>query len=144
MAKRASVSRASLPKPPVGAAYRVHVDLEAPPMSDEPRGPEAPWIRSYFQKFSVRPSMFFEDRRARSVYLWTLGYRWSREDLGYPEYGHGEESLLADFCAWLARRTGLVGVDWIHHIENIDASPDNAATLFKLFDEFLQAADLRG
>ncbi|MCB9593940.1 MAG: hypothetical protein H6719_14500 [Sandaracinaceae bacterium] len=107
------------------------------PMTDEHSGPESPWIRSYFQRFAVRPGMSFEDRRARSVYLWTLGYRWAREDLGYPEYGHGEESLLADFCAWLAKRTGLVGVDWIHHIEHIDSSPDNAVTLFRLFDEFL-------
>lgn len=45
-----------------------------------PEGSES--IRFYFERFAVRPGMFFEDRRARSAYLWTTGYRWAREDLG--------------------------------------------------------------
>ncbi|HBQ11415.1 MAG: hypothetical protein RLP09_43205 [Sandaracinaceae bacterium] len=105
-------------------------------MTSDAARPEAPWIRAYFRKFAVRPGMYFEDNRARSVYLWALGYGWAREDLGLRRYGRGEEDLFEEFAGWLGQRTRLVDVEWIHHVEHLDPSKDNARTLFRLFQEF--------
>ena len=99
---------------------------------------DACWLLPWIMRTAKRPAMYFGDTNVRSVYNFITGYTWAREDLGAPAFGREEEDVLPAFTRWLRDKTGLQNVEWVHHIEEIDASSRNAITFYELMVEFLR------
>jgi hypothetical protein len=88
---------------------------------------------------SVRPGMYLGAEDVRTLDTFVAGYTQARSDLGLPEYGIGEERLLAEFHRWLERELGRrSNLGWHSLIEHADASEKNVHTFIKLFDRFLK------
>jgi hypothetical protein len=116
------------------------------------------WLLDLLSLIRVRPGAFLgsEEVRTLSAFLW--GYRAARIDLGAPEFGGDENSLLQNFTTWLkVRYADDRDVSWETLIEDAflrtpttiefrrRTSPtDGSAKLFfKLFEEFLADVQLR-
>lgn len=103
--------------------------------------PNDPWLVPFLHKMSRRPGAYLGDETVRTLEAYLLGYSYARADLGFSEFGKGEESLLRDFHPWLERKLKLHStLGWRSLIEMADPSPKNVHTFLNLFDEYLQAA----
>jgi len=88
---------------------------------------------------SVRPGAYLGSEDVRSLDLFLTAYSLARSDLGLPEYGPGEETLLVDFSAWLEKRLKKTDTrGWWGLIERADGSKTNVYTFIDFFDEFLK------
>lgn len=105
-----------------------------------PYSPSDPWLIPFLKRVSARPGMFLASENVAALSLYLQAYGQARVDLGLPEFGRGEETLLADFTAWLMARSASRhdhGWQELIHFANPDAR--NVQTFFSLFEEFLLA-----
>jgi hypothetical protein len=99
-----------------------------------------PWLLAFLQKMSKRPGAYLGAEDVRSLDLYLMAYAHARNDLGLPDYGPGEESLMADFHRWLETRLQTTDTrGWWGLVEREDPSKANVHTFIALFDEFLKA-----
>jgi hypothetical protein len=83
--------------------------------------------------------MFLGDENVKTLATFIQGYCQARNDLGVPEFGATESSLLDEFEKWLAARLGDTrDVAWPTLVATEDAGERNARTFFLRFEEFLQ------
>jgi hypothetical protein len=99
-----------------------------------------PWLLPFLRKISRRPGAYLGDETVRTLATYLLAYSFARTDLGFPEFGVGEETLLRDFHQWLEGRLKVHStLGWRSIIEKVDSSERSVHTFIKLFDEFLES-----
>jgi hypothetical protein len=104
-----------------------------------PFSPNDPWLLAFLKRVSARPGMFLGDENVKTLSTFIQGYRQARIDLGVPELGTAESSLLDEFEKWLADKLGDTrDVAWPTLIATEDPSERNTQTFFSRFEEFLQ------
>ena len=95
----------------------------------------------FLRKMSLRPVMYLYTETIFALEVYVSGYRRARVDLGFPPYGRGEETLLADFSKWLEEKMKLHDTrGWLGLIDRADPSPKSIHTFIRLFDEFLKTS----
>lgn len=103
--------------------------------------PDRPWLVGFLRTMSVRPGAYIGSENIAALELFITAYTLARTDLGVPEFGSGEETLLVDFQLWLQERLRLHDTrGWPGLIEKADPSPRNVHTFLRLFDQFLREA----
>ena len=101
--------------------------------------PRDAWLIPLLKRMSKRPGMFLGNERVGTLATYLQGYGQARVDLGVPEFGEGEETLLVDFEKWLAAEMGDTrDVAWPTLIATADPGDHNVRTFFHRLEEFLQ------
>jgi len=98
-----------------------------------------PWILPFLMKIKKRPGMYLGAETVEALAIYINGYATARRDLGLPDFGPAEETLLVDFGDWLQRRHGHNTRGCWGVIEKIDTSNKSVRTFLDLFDEFLRS-----
>ena len=100
--------------------------------------PKEPWLISSFRKIKTRPGAYLGTENVWALELFIAAYSQARTDLGFPQFGTGEENFLRDFGEWLEAKYELHDTrGWPSLVEKIDPSTKNVQSFFALFDEFL-------
>ncbi|WP_433927078.1 hypothetical protein AB3662_29085 [Sorangium cellulosum] len=101
--------------------------------------PNDPWLLAFLRRVSVRPGMFLGDENVRTLAVFIQEYCQARVDLGMPEFGATESSLLAEFEKWLATKLDDTrDVAWPTLIAADDPGERNVRAFFSRFEEFLR------
>ena len=104
-----------------------------------PFSPNDPWLLAFLKRVSVRPGMFLSDENVKTLATFIQGYGQARLDLGVPEFGTAESSLIDEFEKWLAAKLGDTrDVTLPTLIATEDPSARNVRTFFSRFEEFLR------
>ena len=103
-----------------------------------------PWLLPFLRMMSVRPGAYLGGSETVSTLeLYLTAYSFARTDLGFPEFGMGEDALLKDFQDWLSKRLDLTStLGWAGLIARIDPSPRNVHSFIRYFDEFLRSTGI--
>lgn len=108
-----------------------------------PYSPDEPWLMALLGRMSKRPGMFLGNERVATLATYLQGYVQARMDLGMPEFGSGEVTLLSEFEAWLAAEMNDTRhVAWPTLIATADPGDHSARTFFTRMEEFLQQRGL--
>lgn len=86
--------------------------------------------------------MYLGHEDVRHLKQYIRGYRQARADLDIPEFGDGEETILAEFQEWIKARLDVADSNWhgwCECIEILDSSPKNIHTFFNELEAFLQS-----
>ncbi|WP_437685674.1 hypothetical protein [Sorangium sp. So ce176] len=94
--------------------------------------------RRSYDPFGQRRNLL-GDENVRTLAVFIQGYCQAGVDLGMPEFGATESSLLAEFEKWLATKLDDTrDVAWPTLIATDDPGERNVRTFFARFEEFLQ------
>ncbi|WP_438006166.1 hypothetical protein WME89_47375 [Sorangium sp. So ce321] len=103
-----------------------------------PFSPNDPWLLAFLRRVSVRPGMFLGDENVKTLATFIQGYCQARIDLGIPEFGAAESSLLDEFEKWLSNKLNDTrDVAWPTLISTEDPGERNVRRFFSRFEEFL-------
>ncbi|WP_437997796.1 hypothetical protein WMF26_45295 [Sorangium sp. So ce185] len=104
-----------------------------------PFSPNDPWLLAFLKRVSVRPGMFLGDENVKTLAMFIQGYCQVRVDLGMPEFGAGESSLLDEFQKWLSTKLNDTrDVAWPTLIATEDPGERNVRRFFSRFEAFLR------
>jgi hypothetical protein len=98
-----------------------------------------PWLLSLLAVVRTRPAMWVPGpETVENLQSYLNGYRQARGDLGIPEYGAGDETILDEFTSWLKQHIGSdKTLNWADYVQEVDPGAKNVYTFFNLFEQFL-------